>query len=61
MNILSVNYHNYFVTKKSLSNIPYRNLSLNCKQDSKIRKERVLRGPKIFFAKPEKKFNTRCL
>ena len=36
----------YFVTKKYLNNIPYRNLSQNCKH-SKIRKEHVL----IFFNK----------
>ena len=32
-----------FEKKKSLNNIPYRKLSLNCKQHSKIRKENVLR------------------
>ena len=39
MNILSMNFYNYFVTKKSLNNILCRKFSLNCKQHSKTRKE----------------------
>ena len=39
MNILSMNFHNYFVTKNSLNNILYRKFSLNFKQHSKTRKE----------------------
>ena len=35
MNILSMNYYKYLVTKKSLKNIPYRKFSLNCKQKKK--------------------------
>ena len=37
-----MNYYKYFVTKKAkkyLSNISYRKLTLNCKQNSKIRKK----------------------
>ena len=43
MNILSMNFYNYFVTKRSLNNTPYRKFSLNCKQHSKTRKELNLR------------------
>ena len=35
MNILSMNYYNYFVTKKSLNNISYRKFLLNSKQNKK--------------------------
>ena len=41
MSILGSNY-NYLMTKKCLNNIPYRKLSLHCKQHSKTRKEHVL-------------------
>ena len=44
-----MNYYNYFVTKVSLNNIPYRKLSLSCKQHSKTRKEHVL--IEIYFNK----------
>ena len=38
MNILSTNYYNYFVIKKSINNILYGKLSLNYKQHSKTKK-----------------------
>ena len=38
MNILNMNFYNYFVTKRSLNNTPYRKFSLKCKQNSKTRK-----------------------
>ena len=51
MIILSTNYYNYFVTKKkSLNNISYRKLSLNCKQQT-TRKEHVLMGY-LYFPAP---------
>ena len=37
----SMNFYNYFVTKRSLNKAPYRKFSLNCKQHSKTRKEHV--------------------
>ena len=42
MNILSMDYYNYFVTKISLNNAPYRKFSLKCKQHPKIRKRKCL-------------------
>ena len=39
----------YFVTKKSLKNIPYRHVSQNCKQHSKIKK--IAFSVKCFFNK----------
>ena len=39
MNILSMNFHDYFVTKRSRNNAPYRKFSLNCnipKQEKNI-------------------------
>ena len=44
-----MDYYNKFLTKKTLYNIPYRKLSLDCKQHSKLRKEHVL--IKRFFKK----------
>ena len=41
MNILSMNYYNYLLTKRRFINTPYRKFSLNCKQHSKKRKEHV--------------------
>ena len=38
----SIDYYNDFMIEKSLNNIPYRKLSLNCKQHSKVGKEHVL-------------------
>ena len=38
MSILSMNIYNYFVTKRSLNNTPYRKFSLNYKQYSKTKK-----------------------
>ena len=37
----SMNFYNYFVTKRSLNKAPYRKFSLNCKQHSKTRKKHV--------------------
>ena len=37
-----MNYYSHFETKNSLNNIPYKKLSMNCKQHSKIRKEHAL-------------------
>ena len=43
-------FADYFVTISSLNNVPYRNLSQNCKQHFKIRKLRVLiLFNKVFF------------
>ena len=39
MNIFNMNFYNYFETKRSLNNTPYRKFSLNCKPDSKTRKK----------------------
>ena len=33
--IHSINFYNYFVTKRSPNNAPYRKFSLNCKQHSR--------------------------
>ena len=37
-----MNYYNHFVTKNRLNNSPYKKLSMNCKQHSKLRKEHAL-------------------
>ena len=42
MNILNMSFYNYFLTKKSLNDTPYRKFrkfSLYCKQHFKTRKE----------------------
>ena len=41
---LSMNFYNYFVTKRSLDNTPYRKFSLNSKQHSKTRRQLNLRN-----------------
>ena len=38
MRFLSLNFCNYFLTKRSLNKASYRKFSLNCKQHSKTRK-----------------------
>ena len=38
MNILCMNFYNYFVTKRTLNNAPYRKFLLNCKQHSKTKR-----------------------
>ena len=41
LDILSMNFYNYFATKRTLNNTPYRKFSLNCKQHSKTKREHV--------------------
>ena len=47
INTLSMNYYMFLNLMKSLNKIPYRKLSLNFKEHSKIRKKHVL--TKYFF------------
>ena len=39
MNIVIMNFYNYFVIKRCLNNTLYRKFSLNCEQHSKTKKE----------------------
>ena len=50
-NILITNFCNYFVTKRSLNNTPYRKFSLTCKQHSKTRKELNLFKLNVFLTR----------